>query len=355
MSGKGTVAKLKFKNIQYAKMITPILIIIGHILAVSYQNGLLKEDMLVRISRTGGVDFFFVLSGFMIHLLYKKRIKQNYESTFLKKRALRIYPLVWTFTVISLPVYYLLPSVGSGHETQTITILRSLLLFPQNEPVLGATWSLSHVVLFYIWFVFLMKYTKPTIFVVGIWAITIFANLFLDFAENSNILIGFVLNPYNLEFILGVILAQISLKCKVKNPRIILFTGVILFMYNWLGVIKSINIYPTLTYSIGAGLIIIGAITIDKEKLKPVNPIVDLIGDSSYAVIITNLPIIIVLIKILNVLGLFDLINHSVLLIFVGLIASIGGIIIHKVIEEPLHRILTNKFIYNKSMTNKVA
>lgn len=349
---KATVRKAKFKNIQYVKMLVPVLIIIGHVLAVSYQDGILKDDILAKISRTGGVDFFFVLSGFMIYLLYKKRIRQNYESVFIKKRAIRIYPLVWIFTLISLPVYFIVPGFGNGHETQLSTIFKSLLLFPQDEPVLGATWSLSHVVLFYIWFVFLMKYTKTTLIMVGIWTVAILANVVFEFADENNILLNFILSPHNLEFILGALLAEISLRFKLKKPRIILFTGFVLFMYNWLGFNDGVSIYPTLTYSIGAGLIILGAIALDKENPKPVNPVVDLIGDASYAIIITNLPIIILSIKVLNKLGLFSVINNLVLFVIIGLVAAIGGILIHKLIENPLHKVLTNKFIINNKTHN---
>nr|WP_318539439.1 acyltransferase [Terribacillus saccharophilus] len=340
--------KAKFKNIQYVKMLTPILIIVGHILSVSYQNGVLMEDILVNISRTGGVDVFFVLSGFMIYSLYKKRIKQNYESIFIKKRVYRIYPLVWIFTLASLPVYFIAPGFGSGHETEMQTILKSLLLFPQDEPVLGATWSLSHVVLFYIWFVFLLRYTKSTLIIIGIWIVTTLANISFGFVNESSILLSFLLSPYNLEFIFGALIAEISIRFKIKRPKILIYAGLLLFMYNWLGFIDGLIIYPTLTYSIGAGLIILGSIILDKEKPRPVNKIVDLVADSSYAVIITNLPIIILLVKLMDKLGLFSVVNNFILFIVIGIMATIGGIVVHKLIEEPVHKALTKKISYKQ-------
>lgn len=62
-----------------------------------------------------GVDFFFVLSGFIISYAHPKDIGVSGAMLpYLCKRAIRIYPCYWLLTLAILPVYFLKPDFGRG-------------------------------------------------------------------------------------------------------------------------------------------------------------------------------------------------------------------------------------------------
>src|SRR5579864_9480491 len=54
-----------------------------------------------------GVDFFFVLSGFIIFLTHRADIGRSERlNAYLTKRFIRIYPVYWTVALVLVPVYF---------------------------------------------------------------------------------------------------------------------------------------------------------------------------------------------------------------------------------------------------------
>ena len=147
----------KIESVDAMRAVAALLIAASHSLILLAGHGFPAP---LLDGRTGGVDFFFVLSGFLITYVYlpKSINKKITASDFLKKRFLRIYPLVWLFTAAALPVLFAFENIGSPSDRDTIVIIKTFLLIPQkDQPVLGAFWSLSHVVLFYIFFLSFFK------------------------------------------------------------------------------------------------------------------------------------------------------------------------------------------------------
>ena len=102
----------------------------------------------IRLLKSGflGVDFFFVLSGFLITTLLLREEERNGVFSlkgFYWRRFLRIVP-VYFLVVTALGIYY----VALKGETEYLKILPFYYLFLSNFlaseiPMLGPTWSLS--------------------------------------------------------------------------------------------------------------------------------------------------------------------------------------------------------------------
>ena len=59
-----------------------------------------------------GVEFFFVLSGFIIlHIHWKDLGHPSRFSSFAGKRFLRIYPMYWLVLAAIIPVYFFSPVI----------------------------------------------------------------------------------------------------------------------------------------------------------------------------------------------------------------------------------------------------
>lgn len=102
---------------------------------------------------TEAVIIFFILSGVVIHISYKKR--QYSAKAFLKNRLIRLYPVYFIGCTLSILVSYITTnSVDSlkvilGNFLMTGTFQDYIVTVLQNNPVV---WSLSFEMFFYVFF-----------------------------------------------------------------------------------------------------------------------------------------------------------------------------------------------------------
>ena len=114
---------------------------------------LLVNNFFVRESHIF-VDFFFILSGYVITLTYDNKIQQGKEFIqFLKKRILRLYPLLLFATCM---YWYF---VHPNWDKQNIRLAMDTLLLTNSTPILGSTigmnypsWSISSEMISYLFF-----------------------------------------------------------------------------------------------------------------------------------------------------------------------------------------------------------
>jgi peptidoglycan/LPS O-acetylase OafA/YrhL len=147
------------------------------------------------------VDFFFVLSGFVISLNYNRALDFKGMLIFIKKRVLRLYPLLFFSTTIYVLyriatnyVKLLFPSFSVFENTDTFNALELLYsslntyLMTNSTPILGSgrgvnypSWSISSEMISYIvygvLFYFLPKYRMgQSVFIILVSVIFLFSN-----------------------------------------------------------------------------------------------------------------------------------------------------------------------------------
>lgn len=155
-----------------------------------------------------GVDFFFVLSGFIImysHMQDDKSLANT--KRYLFKRLTRIFPAYLPISLGLIFLYIIIPelSASGGRE---YSLLSSLLLLPDNQPpALSVAWTLIHELIFY--FIFLSYFISRRLFaiILGTWFLSIFF-----FHQETNRLNTYFLSPLNIEFMFGVTIAVIFRK-----------------------------------------------------------------------------------------------------------------------------------------------
>ena len=148
------MVRKKLVLIQFSRALVPILVMLFHLSGsmMDYFEFNLLGFSYLPIS--GGVDYFFALSGFMMYYIYRDSLGKPNQN-YLLNRFIRVYPLYWLLTLGFLAVLFLNPNFGVGHETDIDTIITSLFLFQsprELEPVLNVAWSLVHTVFFYLVF-----------------------------------------------------------------------------------------------------------------------------------------------------------------------------------------------------------
>lgn len=167
-----------------------------------------------------GVDLFFVISGFvMVYISHPKWGNRAAAKPFLFKRVMRIYPVYWEFTFVILAAMLLLPQVMNLVPQARPSVIKSLLLWPQNrDPLLGVGWTLVYEMYFYVLFcsAFLLprKYVRAAF---GCWVAALAAaNLSGVRFESYGPEMVLVTSPLAFEFMMGCVLAW----CFLRGVRV---------------------------------------------------------------------------------------------------------------------------------------
>ncbi|MBB3696339.1 acyltransferase family protein [Flammeovirga yaeyamensis] len=321
---------MKIYSLQIGRALAALLVLLFH-LSVNF-NELLGIKYLNNFFYFGscGVDFFFILSGFIIS--YSTDKKSISTSSFITQRVLRIYPIYWvTF------IFFFISSlfIGSSHSREIISIIKSLLLLPNHDMLTGVSWTLSYELYFYLLYSFSLIFIdlKKRIFCVSILLFTIlfFSNLFTENLFFSDFIV--------FEFIFGIIIYQIWQLNKLRkfNSYFSIFIGIVFLIIN----VVFFRFHRVIQYGIPFCFIFYGLL---KGDLKNNNFLI-LLGDSSYVMYLLHLPIIRIYTKVLNYFEITNLlfINiTNILLIFTIIYISI---IVHRKIELPINKYLKNKLI----------
>jgi peptidoglycan/LPS O-acetylase OafA/YrhL len=161
-----------------------------------------------------GVDFFFVLSGFII-LHAHGRDPQGVEAavSYLRKRLTRIYVPYLPIAGAVVALYIVFPEAASNKNWSFIT---SLTLVPAEfppSPALSVAWTLVHEMVFYL--IFLASYfVRCFRCLITVWVALIASAAYYKAAIPYDALEPFVggvvqtiLAPINLEFVAGMLSA----------------------------------------------------------------------------------------------------------------------------------------------------
>ncbi|PVD52030.1 hypothetical protein DC498_11615 [Terrimonas sp.] len=167
--------KVYFKNLQGFRFIAAVLVILSHIELFK------KRVLLSNIwdspfffeAGSAGVDFFFVLSGFLITMLLLKEIEKTGRVNvrkFYMRRILRIWPLYYLIILISyfivphLSIFYIQGYTEGLNENFWGKFLFSLFFIPnvalaffESIPYAAPLWSVGVEEQFYVFWPFLLS------------------------------------------------------------------------------------------------------------------------------------------------------------------------------------------------------
>lgn len=308
--------KPKYLDIlQVFRGISAIMVILHHSAASIKYYHKLNYEWLDFIGALGkyGVDFFFVLSGFIIaYSAYYKYNSQHAFSNYIKNRLLRIYIPYLPIGIFMLLVYFYLPSISNGNRD--ISVLTSITLFPFGNPALSVAWTLSFELCFYLLFsvTFISKKLWQLLIVIWI-VIIIYTNYFLGnyILPTKNSLAYLILSPYNIEFVMGYLLSEII----VKNYKINYLLSValililaLIFMYLKYNNIEFFEFSTNLIFAIFVFLFLYFSVFYINFKIKKTT-LMMLVGNATYSIYLIHNPIQMIIIrlypKINSITGIF--------------------------------------------------
>jgi peptidoglycan/LPS O-acetylase OafA/YrhL len=158
-----------------------------------------------------GVDLFFVISGVVMTVTCFRRLGEPREvGAFLKRRVARIYPLYWACLAAVIALGWLVPGLTRRSKTDGLEILRSIVLWPQDDyPLVGVAWTLTFEMFFYVVFAALIALPRRWFLpALGAWALVVLA-LYPALDDpaytgiRGNLQLPLYASPLVLEFIAG--------------------------------------------------------------------------------------------------------------------------------------------------------
>ena len=339
----------KLSLIQISRAIAIFFVLIGHANGLFYEMFDYDWFNISQWNRTGGVDFFFVVSGFMIYYLYfKNKGNQLKAKEFLLKRLIRIFPLYWLMLFATIALLYLFPGIHSENTISLAVFLQNVFLFTTN-PLLDVTWSLSYILFFYL--VFTSYLFKPEImkYVIMTWLSTI---LLTQLISDSNF---FLFSVNHIEIFLGCFAAYLVTNIKVRFERTLLMVGLNGFLFLWLN-----NIYTFLElnilfmYSVFSMMIILGVTAMDLKRSRKIPTILSLLGDASYSVYICHGPVIQFYLLLLSKFRIYEQTGLFVYMSFIIFITTLTCIGIYLLIERAMTNSLRNYVIKRSASINSM-
>lgn len=155
-----------------------------------------------------GVDFFFVLSGFIISFIHGAELgRQEFAPRYLYRRFFRVYPLLFILTSVKLGLELVAWQRGGGVVPDPSRILSSYLLLPAPEgmmPIITAAWTLTHEALFYALFLLaLVLGRRPALILLSLWMLAITLTNLLG-AKLCG-LPRLICDAHNVEFVFGIV------------------------------------------------------------------------------------------------------------------------------------------------------
>lgn len=354
-----------FYNLQICRGIAALIVLIAH------ANLIIDKNLFSGFFIIGwnGVDFFFVLSGFIVYYINSQYLGQaNKFSNYLKKRLIRIFPIYWFYTLLVILAHVALLRVTGSNlvnwfDFNTLNILKTFLLYPTNTsinemPIIPVAWTLSFELFFYIIFGICILLKRYYPYIIGFWIIGIilFNIHLIDVPDNQFIKMAF--SDKNYEFLFGCFIAQLALTNKIITNRflaiLILFLGISLLFISWINEFQNLRFFPkmdAINFGLPYSLIIYALISLESSRIENrIKKIFVFLGDASYSIYLTHFIGIILLKSIVSKIGLNTYIEFT----FIVVILTVIGSLCYSYIEKPLLKHINNWF-YPKSVPVKLV
>lgn len=222
----------KMRSIEAARALAALVVVLMHaanLMRVEHFSG---HVGLGRVFDFGyvGVDFFFVLSGFIITYVHFAEIgKLDRIPRYLWRRFSRIYPIYWAVLLLSIAITTagrLATGKGFGFEIGLSDIAGTVfLLMGDGEPkYVGVAWSLQYEVVFYAAFCFLLINARLGATLFFLWGSFVLAKAFglVDIEVPLNL--G---NAHCLQFLFGVAVGASARGYSLHAGRGVLFVALL--------------------------------------------------------------------------------------------------------------------------------
>lgn len=345
-----SVARPRLELLECARGLAAFAVVLFHANATSRIEGWRSYEWFTVFQY--GVDFFFVLSGFIIYHAHARDFgRAGQLAPYLIKRAIRLLPMLWLVTGLTFGLQFLL-----GMTVDFSQFLRSAIPYPSLLPTDPAVvWTLRHEFLFYATIALTIASKRLGYAAMAVWVFATLAQLgALAMGRGATGLASFFVASYSLDFFFGMAVAAAHARRGPAPRRWPLAAGLLLLViaFAWDATNSSHRFGPsdyvspqaawfTLVLGLIFALIVHGLVSLE-GRLKAPRALV-VLGGATYSLYLIHAPLNGLAMKLLRP---YDAPLGSgagaVLLVALG---AGAGIALHHLFEKPIGRALKDRFV----------
>jgi peptidoglycan/LPS O-acetylase OafA/YrhL len=277
-----------------------------------------------------GVDFFFVLSGFIIATVHADDPGHPGRfSSFAWKRFFRIFPSYWIVLSGLIAAGFLLPSLDRASHNQLAAIMKSIVLWPASdtENILSVAWTLSYELLFYAVFSLAILHKRFGYFAFVVWQVAVLlANLNGSPAT-------FFLQLINFDFLFGVAVAWSPISRFGKRCTAL---GLVGFLVAASAAALNATLMQTrlsvFVFGLSSALVVYGLKCVEAIPLQ-MPAFLMLLGASSYSIYLVHYPVIGLCSALLP--G-FSKMSPEMVFALLFVAGCGAGVVFYKLVESPM-------------------
>ena len=343
----------KLRSIEAARALAALLVVLMHaanLMRVEHFSG---HVGLAGIFDFGyvGVDFFFVLSGFIITYVHFAEIgKPTSIPRYLWRRFSRIYPIYWTILLIAIGLTTaarVASGKGLGFEIGLGDISGTVLLLmdPAEPKYVGVAWSLQFEVVFYLMFCLLLANARLGAAVFAAWGTYLVARALgivsFDLPMGMS-------SAHCLEFLFGVIVGSVArrgaLSCSFRVLPAVLGVFVLGVVFDVYGPFERHSSYGRIVLGLASAAILLTLVALESRRAIRPPAWLAKMGSVSYSIYLGHVLFINLVYTILLKVGLYPVLPE-VMIFLIGLGGALAvTVTIGLYVELPLVGLLKNRW-----------
>ena len=339
-----------FHTLQGCRAAAALMVVLFHLGGTFAQAKYFGSDPMAGLFGWGdaGVDFFFVLSGFLIASVHRGDIGHPERlRRYVRKRAVRIYPSYWIVCAGVCAAAGIAPSLRPALPSDPATYIGALALVPLDPDLVGGTgspilfvaWSLQYELLFYaVMGAFIVARPLGIVAVLAVLA----AHFHCALAGSCGFPASFVASNLIFLFAFGVAAAYtVESRFRMPAPRSVAALAALAFVGFGAWVVYVGHDTPAfdrrLVFGALAALLVVALVQAESRKLIAMRQRwIGLLGDSSYALYLLHIPVISVLVKVIAQLHPTGWLALTAVYAAVLGACLVTAVLFYRCIERPL-------------------
>lgn len=282
-----------------------------------------------------GVDFFFVLSGFIILLAHLDDIgKPLAWPRYLYRRFVRVFPIYWLYTLLF--AWLLLVFGGTDaklpHTFADWVTSLSLLRFTDATPPLPVAWTLFHEVAFYALFSLLLLGRRlGTAALAGFMLVALVCYQFP--AEDARTPLAVYTAAYNLYFLFGMGACLAYRRGGNGLPET--YVGFVIVAVA-LATMPLPHMLSPIVLMSGFAVLLTGVAKLEASGRLTIPPFMVFVGDASFTIYLTHVSLEGLFLKVSMKLGLYSTLGAQATFVLVLAGTVLTGCLAYMFVEQPL-------------------
>lgn len=279
-----------------------------------------------------GVDFFFVLSGFILYYVnHDSSQRRGWTARYLESRLTRIFVPYLPVAIALIAAYVLMPQLSESGRTWSIPATLTLIPFG-SQSALGTAWTLTFELHFYLWALVFFKLRAPLL-LGAVWTLAIIVRMLLSAPFQLPVdisLASVLLNPLNLEFVFGMYAAWLVLRGHLQRAWPFLLAAAACMA------VFALRGYPrgsSYIFGLGLACLLVPLVRMEWRGQLKVPAALILLGNASYALYLLHMPL---MSAVARVSARVPMLHSWAANVVASLIAAIvAGLAYHLVYEKP--------------------